>query len=197
MDKLEALKSYEWKVKDLLIEDKTKTFREAFQNHGGYFYSVEKNALTETITNITKGKRSVVYTNLRPEHEDVVKKLGIERVIKLESGGSIDVKKELFEVDVGILEPDALAAESGSIVLFDFDATKSLVAFLPEIFIAIADRSLIYDSLPEAVGALIEKHRALPATIQIVNGPSRTGDIENKIVRPSHGPKDAYLILVG
>ncbi|MDP8023328.1 MAG: LUD domain-containing protein [Nitrososphaeria archaeon] len=194
--KAEKLNSYEWKVKDLVIDDRIGTFSKVFQNHGGYFFAVERKALYDTMSGIVKGRSSLVYTNLRAEYEETVKKLGLDRVIRLDKNSKVDAKKALFDVEVGIMEPDALAAESGSIILFDFDATKSFVAFLPEIFIAIADESLMYDTVPEAVGALTKKHNRLPATIQIVNGPSRTGDIENKIVRPSHGPKDAYLIMV-
>lgn len=195
-EKIEKLNSYDWKVRDLFIEDKIETLNKMFQNHGGYFYVAQKKALRDTLLSIIKGKRSLVYTNIRAEYEDLVKKLELETIIKLEKGSVADAKKELFDVDVGILEPDAIAAESGSIVLFDFDGTKSFVAFLPEIFIAVAEESVIFDTVPEALGNLIKKYSKMPATIQIVNGPSRTGDIENKIVRPSHGPKDAYLFLV-
>jgi len=195
-DKIEKLNSYDWKVSDLFIEDKIEALNKMFQNHGGYFYVVERKALRDTLLSIIKGKRSLVYTNIRVEYEDLVKKLELETIIKLEKGSVTDAKKELFDVDVGILEPDAIAAESGSIVLFDFDGTKSFVAFLPEIFIAVAEESTIFDTVPEAIGNMIKKYGKMPATIQIVNGPSRTGDIENKIVRPSHGPKDAYLLLV-
>ncbi|MFP3132576.1 MAG: LUD domain-containing protein [Nitrososphaeria archaeon] len=195
-DKIEKLNSYDWKVSDLFIEDKIEALNKMFQNHGGYFYVVERKALRDTLLSIIKRKRSLVYTNIRVEYEDLVKKLELETIIKLENGSVTDAKKELFDVDVGILEPDAIAAESGSIVLFDFDGTKSFVAFLPEIFIAIAEESTIFDTVPEAIGNMIKKYGKMPATIQIVNGPSRTGDIENKIVRPSHGPKDAYLLLV-
>jgi Uncharacterized conserved protein len=195
-DKIEKLNSYDWKVSDLFIEDKIEALNKMFQNHGGYFYVVERKALRDTLLSIIKGKRSLVYTNIRVEYEDLVKKLELETIIKLENGSVTDAKKELFDVDVGILEPDAIAAESGSIVLFDFDGTKSFVAFLPEIFIAVAEESTIFDTVPEAIGNMIKKYGKMPATIQIVNGPSRTGDIENKIVRPSHGPKDAYLLLV-
>jgi L-lactate utilization protein LutC len=195
-DKIEKLNSYDWKVNDLFIEDKIEALNKMFQNHGGYFYVVERKALRDTLLSIIKGKRSLVYTNIRVEYEDLVKKLELETIIKLEKGSVTDAKKELFDVDVGILEPDAIAAESGSIVLFDFDGTKSFVAFLPEIFIAVAEESTIFDTVPEAIGNMIKKYGKMPATIQIVNGPSRTGDIENKIVRPSHGPKDAYLLLV-
>jgi L-lactate utilization protein LutC len=195
-DKIEKLNSYDWKVSDLFIEDKIEALNKMFQNHGGYFYVVERKALRDTLLSIIKGKRSLVYTNIRVEYEDLVKKLELETIIKLEKGSVTDAKKELFVVDVGILEPDAIAAESGSIVLFDFDGTKSFVAFLPEIFIAVAEESTIFDTVPEAIGNMIKKYGKMPATIQIVNGPSRTGDIENKIVRPSHGPKDAYLLLV-
>ena len=195
-DKIEKLNSYDWKVSDLFIEDKIEALNKMFQNHGGYFYVVERKALRDTLLSIIKGKRSLVYTNIRVEYEDLVKKLELETIIKLENGSVTDAKKELFDVDVGILEPDAIAAESGSIVLFDFDGTKSFVAFLPEIFIAVAEESTIFDTVPEAIGNMIKKYGKMPATIQIVNGPSRTGDIENKIVRPSHGPKDAHLLLV-
>ncbi|MEM4171324.1 MAG: LUD domain-containing protein [Thermoplasmata archaeon] len=35
-----------------------------------------------------------------------------------------------------------------------------------------------------------------PNVIQIIQGPSKTGDIEKKIVRPSHGPKEFHVIVL-
>ena len=35
----------------------------------------------------------------------------------------------------------------------------------------------------------------MPRTVNMISGPSRTGDIEQTIVRPAHGPKNMHVII--
>jgi L-lactate dehydrogenase complex protein LldG len=37
----------------------------------------------------------------------------------------------------------------------------------------------------------------MPRTVNLVTGPSRSGDIEQKIILGAHGPRAVHLVLVG
>jgi L-lactate dehydrogenase complex protein LldG len=37
----------------------------------------------------------------------------------------------------------------------------------------------------------------MPRTVNLITGPSRTGDIEQTIVLGAHGPRRLHIILVG
>jgi L-lactate dehydrogenase complex protein LldG len=46
--------------------------------------------------------------------------------------------------------------------------------------------------------ALIRRERgAVPRAINMISGPSRTGDIEQTIVLGAHGPFRVHILLVG
>ena len=37
----------------------------------------------------------------------------------------------------------------------------------------------------------------MPRTLNLITGPSRSGDIEQKIILGAHGPRAVHLIIVG
>ncbi|MEM0354976.1 MAG: LUD domain-containing protein, partial [Thermoplasmata archaeon] len=96
----------------------------------------------------------------------------------------------------GITGVDAAAAESGSIIIADENYLKSYSSFLPEIHIAISSKDVIFPTLFDAIHHILKTLGKKPNVIQIIQGPSKTGDIEKKIVRPSHGPKEFHVIVL-
>jgi L-lactate dehydrogenase complex protein LldG len=100
----------------------------------------------------------------------------------------------IFAADLGISGVDALIAETGSIIQASRPGQPRSLSLLPPCYIAIADRSQLYadlfdwfDSFPPA---------NLPASISLITGPSKTGDIELKLVTGVHGPGEVHVILV-
>jgi L-lactate dehydrogenase complex protein LldG len=49
-----------------------------------------------------------------------------------------------------------------------------------------------WDSLRAHAGA-----DGLPRTVNFISGPSRTADIEQRLIMGAHGPKRLHVILVG
>ena len=55
----------------------------------------------------------------------------------------------------------------------------------------------IVPGMEEAFARIRVEHGALPRAVNLVSGPSRTGDIEQTIVLGAHGPRRLHVVLVG
>jgi L-lactate dehydrogenase complex protein LldG len=72
------------------------------------------------------------------------------------------------------------------------------LAFLPEVHLVVLRKEAIVGAYEEAlarIGAELGP-LSLPRTLNLVTGPSRTGDIGGRIVMGAHGPKRLAVILV-
>ncbi len=77
--------------------------------------------------------------------------------------------------------------------------TPSTVNFLPENHIAVLNMSDMKGSYEEAWDALraATKDSGMPRTVNMISVPSRTADIEQRLIMGAHGPKRLHVILVG
>ena len=99
----------------------------------------------------------------------------------------------------GLSRAVAAAAETGSLVLVSGADNPTTLAFLPEAhFILVSARDVV-GSYEEAFDRLraIYGEGALPRTVNLISGPSRTADIEQTIVRGAHGPKRLHVVILG
>lgn len=110
-----------------------------------------------------------------------------------------NAREPFFASDVGIDGVDYLIAETGSIVRRAKPEEPRSVSLLPPVHIAIAERSQIVPDLFD----LFETHLVtkngpqLPSCLTLITGPSKTGDIELKLVTGVHGPGEVHVIIVG
>ncbi len=134
--------------------------------------------------------------------EEPLRALGVE-VTRVDRLAPDTCRDPLFAADVGISEPDYLIAETGSLaVTARRDEPRSL-SLLPPIHIAVAERSHLlpdlfdlfaaYEASPPANGAAA---RELPSCLALVTGPSKTGDIELRLVTGVHGPGELHVVLM-
>lgn len=88
-------------------------------------------------------------------------------------------------------------AETGTVALTSGAQTPTLLNFLPENHIVVLDAKDLCGSYEELWTKLKVVHgEALPRTLNLVTGPSRSGDIEQTILMGAHGPKRLHVILV-
>jgi L-lactate dehydrogenase complex protein LldG len=108
-------------------------------------------------------------------------------------------RETFFAADIGITEADYLIAETGSIIqLARPDAPRSL-SLLPPIHLVVADRSHLLPDLFDlftTLGTNGTEAPTLPSCVTIITGPSKTGDIELKLVTGVHGPGEVHAILL-
>ncbi|MDE2182836.1 MAG: LUD domain-containing protein [Alphaproteobacteria bacterium] len=85
-------------------------------------------------------------------------------------------------------------AETGTLVFLSGPAAPPSWHFRPGLEIAVIAAGNILPTL-EDVLARIREH-PLPSTVNLVTGPSRTGDIEQTIELGAHGPKTLSIVIV-
>ncbi|MDD1790931.1 LutC/YkgG family protein [Burkholderia gladioli] len=112
------------------------------------------------------------------------------------AGLEVDLRKPVEGDLVGITGCFCASAETGSLVLLSGPDTYASAALLPETHLVVVPASRIVAG-HEDVFALIRAERGeLPRAVNIVSGPSRTGDIEQTIILGAHGPYRVHAIIV-
>lgn len=97
--------------------------------------------------------------------------------------------------DVAVAIAPYAIAETGTLVYPGSQTRPPSWHFRPGVEIALVTRDRICDNLEEVLKR-ITKYGALPPTINLVTGPSRTGDIEQTLELGAHGPKELIILIV-
>ncbi len=86
-------------------------------------------------------------------------------------------------------------AETGTLLLASGPTSPTTLNFLPDNHIVVLRQSRIVGPLEEAWDRL-RQTGPIPRTVNLITGPSRTGDIEQKIQLGAHGPRRLHIVLV-
>ncbi len=107
--------------------------------------------------------------------------------------------REMAELSVSLIEPEALLADTGSCVIACPTAEDRLLCYLPPACIVIAKTEQLREHLPTAWGEIAPRcfDKRQLGEFLIVTGPSRTADIEKLLILGVHGPKRLIVLLVG
>jgi L-lactate dehydrogenase complex protein LldG len=107
--------------------------------------------------------------------------------------------KEMAELSVSLIEPEALLADTGSCVVACPTSEDRLLCYLPPACVVIAKLEHLREHLPAAWAEIAPRcfERNLTGEFVIVTGPSRTADIEKLLILGVHGPKQLVVLLVG
>ena len=100
--------------------------------------------------------------------------------------------------ETGISHAFAAIAETGTLVMTSGADNPTTLNFLPENHIVIIEASKVTGDL-ESVMAQVRTtfgKGQMPRTVNFITGPSRSGDIEQKILLGAHGPRALHIILV-
>jgi L-lactate dehydrogenase complex protein LldG len=90
----------------------------------------------------------------------------------------------------------AAIAETGTLMLVSGAATPTTLNFLPDTHIVVVHAGQVVASYEDGWD-LVRAEPAWPRTINLITGPSRTGDIEQRIQLGAHGPRRLHVVLVG
>ena len=156
--------------------------------------------------------RSAVHSLHRVVREvvrdDLFSAAGIELTpIAIERTGDVSMAEEsrsrlrdtMANADVGITGVDYAIAETGTCVIVPTTGASRLVSLLPPVHVALVERGQVVASLDELF--TMRRHDFLNGDLgsymNLITGPSRTADIEYKLVTGVHGPGEVHMVLIG
>jgi L-lactate dehydrogenase complex protein LldG len=94
----------------------------------------------------------------------------------------------------------AAVAETGTLMLTSGETAPTTLNFLPDTHIVVVRAGQVVASYEDGWDLLraqsADRLWGLPRTVNFITGPSRTGDIEQRIELGAHGPRRLHVILV-
>jgi L-lactate dehydrogenase complex protein LldG len=138
------------------------------------------------------GTGSLIESLQLPAH---LREVGIEPILvaDLDEGNGAE---NFFIADLSITGVDYLIAETGSLVYLSRADEPRSASLLPPVHVVIAHAQQLLPDLFDLFERLPPAAVALPGCVSIITGPSKTGDIELKLVTGVHGPGEVHVILL-
>ncbi|WP_417579918.1 LutC/YkgG family protein [Nitrincola sp.] len=88
-------------------------------------------------------------------------------------------------------------AETGTLMLYSRPESPTTLNFLPDNHLVVLRRKDIVGVYEQAWTRLREQQASLPRTVNMITGPSRSADIEQKLQMGAHGPRRLVIFLLG
>ncbi len=107
--------------------------------------------------------------------------------LKLSAAAPSGEQSAIGAADYGI-------AETGTVVFFSGPESLSSWHFRPGREFILLEKQRILPRLEEVI---LKLGAGMPATVNLVTGPSRTADIEQTIEMGAHGPRDVHILITG
>jgi L-lactate dehydrogenase complex protein LldG len=113
------------------------------------------------------------------------------------AGLAIEARPTKGQDRLGITGTFCAIAETGTLVVLAGPATPTATTLLPDTHIAVVHADRIVSGMEEAFTLVRRERGAMPRAINLISGPSRTGDIEQTIVLGAHGPFRVHILVLG
>jgi L-lactate dehydrogenase complex protein LldG len=113
------------------------------------------------------------------------------------AGLRIEARATAGDDRLGITGAFCANAETGTLVFTTGADTPTATALLPDTHIAVVRADRVVSGMEEAFALVRAEHGGMPRAMNMISGPSRTGDIEQTIVLGAHGPFRVHLLVLG
>ena len=113
------------------------------------------------------------------------------------AGLSIEARPTQGDDGIGITGCFCAIAETGTLVVLSGAGTPTATTLLPATHVAVLRADRIVSGMEEAFALIRRERGQVPRAINLISGPSRTGDIEQTVVVGAHGPFRVHILVVG
>lgn len=109
------------------------------------------------------------------------------------------MRNRASDADIAVTGVDYAIAETGTCVIEAHGGVSRLVSLLPPVHVALVERGRVLPSLDELFTLrrrdFLEGRRL--GYMNLISGPSRSGDIDQELVTGVHGPGEVHMVLIG
>jgi L-lactate dehydrogenase complex protein LldG len=113
------------------------------------------------------------------------------------AGLALEARPTVGDDRLGITGTFCAIAETGTLVVLPGPESPTATALLPDTHIAVLAADRIVSGMEEAFALVRRERAAMPRAMNMISGPSRTGDIEQTIQLGAHGPFRVHIVVVG
>jgi L-lactate dehydrogenase complex protein LldG len=110
------------------------------------------------------------------------------------------LRQRYVEADVGMSSANVVSADTGSLFVIENEGNARLCTGLPPVHIAVVGIEKLVPTLDESfkVAEVTWRYASytVPSYVNIISGPSKTGDIEKTTTYGAHGPKEMHVVFV-
>ena len=131
----------------------------------------------------------------RPLARELTQQIAAERIDWVSANWTAE---QIEKLPAALIMADALLADTGSCVVHCGAAVERLMCYLPPVCIIAARLNQLVEHLPAAWPSIAAACHAAESRgeIVLITGPSRTADIEKKLILGVHGPKRLIVMVV-
>jgi len=149
---------------------------------------------SEILDNISKEVPSARKISMPSQFLTDVCKHSKDFAKNLETLSLSDIDKhDLSKVEISLTTCHALVARTASVIVRTDETNSRMITALPTTHIVLAKSSQIVLTLQDAFDNLSNSAASI---VSVINGPSRTADIEKILVLGAHGPKRLVVIIL-
>lgn len=112
------------------------------------------------------------------------------------AGLELEAREARGKDAVGVTGAFAAIAETGTLVFASGPETPAGASLLPETHVAVLRADRVVAHMEDAWALARAEFGRLPRAMNFVSGPSRTADIDQRIVLGAHGPYRVHVVLV-
>jgi L-lactate dehydrogenase complex protein LldG len=152
-------------------------------------------AKAENVSSVAMGQGVATDLNRLAEH---LERAGIELVRANQTDDALrsGLRNRIAGCDLGLAEADYGIASTGTLAVAADESRPGLLTLLPALSVVILRVERIASDLAALLRTLGPAGVAANR-LTLITGPSRTADIEKRIVIGVHGPRELYAILIG
>ena len=143
---------------------------------------------------LTRGEISALFTKHfgRPVSDDPRELTEVMRE---------EIARYLSESRIGITGANAITASEGAVVIVHNEGNAGKCAMVPDKHIIITTPDKIVPTLDDAVNVTklqtyLSTGKVISSYINVITGPSYTADIEKRVYKGMHGPKEVIVLFV-
>jgi L-lactate utilization protein LutC len=177
-----------WQQK--MIENKATVHRLAGADQAGVLAALDgclaKHSVKRALLNLQQlGQRFPIAGHLR------------SRQIETVEWGTPTAFLDSYQAEVSITDAPAGLADTGALLVWSHEHFGRSSTLVTPVHITLLPASRILPDLVDGLAFVQQQNPGLlPSNIVVINGPSKTGDIEMKLVVGVHGPKYLYVLLL-
>ena len=179
-------------AQDWPLEVRLASFREKLERLSGVMHEAASQAEAHDIVEALIAGKTAIASNA-----PLLVDLGISSLPNVQTAGNGEspLRALCATCDFGITSATFALAATGTLVMRASPLEPRMVSLLPPIHIAIVPKELLLVDLDELL-TLIPKPLEDTSSMVFITGPSRTGDIEQFLVRGVHGPGVVHVIFL-